>query len=145
MKEIKCPHCGELFTIDESGYAAIVGQVRDEEFHRELKQREARLAVEKENALKLARAEADRAREQATAQLQQEIERLKAHLEAKETDKQLAVQQALEAKKDELTERDREIAALQNCSINTALARMQYALKRTRMRAQFMRYSQLRR
>ena len=113
MHEIKCPRCGEVFTVDESGYAAIVGQVRDEEFHRELKQREARLAVEKENALKLARAEADRAREQATAQLQQEIERLKAHLEAKETDKQLAVQQALEAKKDELTERDRKIAALQ--------------------------------
>ena len=38
MHEIKCPRCGEVFTVDESGYAAIVGQVRDEEFHRELKQ-----------------------------------------------------------------------------------------------------------
>ena len=40
MHEIKCPKCGEVFTVDESGYAAIVGQVRDEEFHRELAQRE---------------------------------------------------------------------------------------------------------
>ena len=47
MHEIKCPKCGEVFTVDESGYAAIVGQVRDEEFHRELAQREKQLAAEK--------------------------------------------------------------------------------------------------
>ena len=51
MHEIKCPKCGEVFTVDESGYAAIVGQVRDEEFHRELAQREKQLAAEKENEL----------------------------------------------------------------------------------------------
>ena len=32
MQEIKCPKCGELFQVDESGYAAIVKQVRDKEF-----------------------------------------------------------------------------------------------------------------
>lgn len=36
MSEIKCPHCGQLFTVDEDGYAALVRQVRDEEFRREL-------------------------------------------------------------------------------------------------------------
>ncbi len=36
MNEIKCPHCGEAFTIDEAGYAAIVQQVRNKEFEREL-------------------------------------------------------------------------------------------------------------
>jgi hypothetical protein len=51
MHEIKCPKCGEVFTVDESGYAAIVGQVRDEEFHRELAQREKQLAAEKEKDL----------------------------------------------------------------------------------------------
>lgn len=29
MQEIKCPKCGEVFQVDESGYAAIVKQVRD--------------------------------------------------------------------------------------------------------------------
>ena len=29
MQEIKCPKCGEGFQVDESGYAAIVRQVRD--------------------------------------------------------------------------------------------------------------------
>ena len=37
MKEIKCPKCGEAFTVDESGYAAIVKQVRDKEFAKEVK------------------------------------------------------------------------------------------------------------
>ena len=37
--EIKCPHCGESFTIDEAGYADIVQQVRGQEFDRELESR----------------------------------------------------------------------------------------------------------
>lgn len=41
MKEIKCPHCGQLFTIDESNYDSIVKQIRDYEFYDELKKREA--------------------------------------------------------------------------------------------------------
>ena len=41
MKEIKCPHCGELFAIDETNYNSIVKQVRDHVFEEELKKREA--------------------------------------------------------------------------------------------------------
>lgn len=40
MKEIECPHCGQLFTIDESNYDSIVKQIRDHEFYDELKKRE---------------------------------------------------------------------------------------------------------
>ena len=36
MQEIKCPKCGEVFQVDESGYAAIVKQVRDKEFSKEI-------------------------------------------------------------------------------------------------------------
>ena len=48
MQEIRCPHCGEVFQVDEAGYAAIVKQVRDREFTREIESREqtaVRLAV----------------------------------------------------------------------------------------------------
>ena len=30
MNEIKCPHCGKVFQVDEAGYAAILAQVRTE-------------------------------------------------------------------------------------------------------------------
>ena len=47
MQEIKCPKCGEVFVVDESGYANIVKQVRDKEFARELKKRHSTLKTAK--------------------------------------------------------------------------------------------------
>ena len=49
MQEIKCPHCGKVFQVDESGYAGIVQQVRDNEFHKELERREAELRERRTN------------------------------------------------------------------------------------------------
>ena len=49
MQEIKCPNCGEVFAVDESGYAQILQQVRDKEFEKELKRREDDLAGMKES------------------------------------------------------------------------------------------------
>lgn len=40
MNQIKCPHCGEIFTIDESNYNSIVKQIRDHEFNEEIKKKE---------------------------------------------------------------------------------------------------------
>ena len=54
MQEIKCPKCGEVFQVDESGYAAIVKQVRDTEFEKEIKQRESSFETEKKNAVDIA-------------------------------------------------------------------------------------------
>ena len=58
MNEIKCPKCGTVFTVDETGYADLVKQVRDQEFAREVEARERLLAREKEQALALAHQEA---------------------------------------------------------------------------------------
>ena len=52
MPEIKCPKCGEVFTVDESGYAAIINQVRNDEFYKELHEREVQLKKEKESHAK---------------------------------------------------------------------------------------------
>ncbi len=42
-RELKCPHCGSVFTVDEADYAAILNQVRNEEFEQELGRRLAEL------------------------------------------------------------------------------------------------------
>lgn len=39
MKELKCPKCGNVFTVDEADYASIVSQVKNEQFEAELKKR----------------------------------------------------------------------------------------------------------
>ena len=39
MKELKCPNCGQVFKVDEAGYAFIVGQVRNAELQEEVDRR----------------------------------------------------------------------------------------------------------
>ena len=36
MKELKCPKCGNVFSVDEADYASIVSQVKNAEFESEL-------------------------------------------------------------------------------------------------------------
>ena len=36
MNQIKCPHCGKEFTIDEASYSDIVGQIKNKEFQSEV-------------------------------------------------------------------------------------------------------------
>ena len=45
MKEIKCPHCGEVFTVNEDAYASIVSQVRTTEFNNDVHKRLEELKV----------------------------------------------------------------------------------------------------
>lgn len=58
MHEIKCPHCGKTFTIDEAGYADIAKQVRDNEFEKQLHERLELADQDKQKALALAEAKA---------------------------------------------------------------------------------------
>jgi hypothetical protein len=60
MHEIKCPNCGEVFQVDETGYQQIAHQVRDEEFMKELKRREEALNAVREEAAKVALAVAEK-------------------------------------------------------------------------------------
>lgn len=39
MKELKCPQCGSVFSVDEADYASIVSQVKTQEFDAEIKAR----------------------------------------------------------------------------------------------------------
>lgn len=66
--EIKCPNCGEVFQIDENMYASIVKQIRDSEFNQELNTRSQQYIKEKDDALKIARAEAEKQLTEALAQ-----------------------------------------------------------------------------
>ena len=39
MNEIKCPNCGEVFTVNESQYSELLSQVRTAEFDKEIHER----------------------------------------------------------------------------------------------------------
>lgn len=97
MHEIKCPHCGQTFTIDEAGYADIVKQVRDAEFEQQLHDRLELAEQDKANALELAGTKATSALQKTSAAKDAEIQELKAKLDAGEVTQKLAVTEALHA------------------------------------------------
>lgn len=112
MPEIKCPHCGKIFQVDQSGYADIVSQVRNAEFQKELHTRLVQLEREKQNELQLAKAQAQTQQERAAASFGQEISDLKARLAVAEQEKVLAVSQAVAQDKDRANEQEKQILAL---------------------------------
>ena len=121
MQEIRCPNCGEVFQVDESGYAQIAEQVRDSEFEKELARRESALLARQDEALKLAKLQQERAydktigeRDAALAERTREIERLKEQLKGSETEKKLAVAEAVQKKTQELAEGEKKILTLES-------------------------------
>ncbi len=95
MPEIKCPKCGEVFQVDESGYAEILAQVRNSEFDKEINKKEQSLKAEREQAVQLAVLEAENKNKEILADKDTEIARLKLLLESSETQQALAMQNAV--------------------------------------------------
>ncbi len=112
MKEIKCPNCGQVFQVDESGYSQIVQQVRDKEFEKELERREQELKQKKESDLTIAKMEQERVHNDEISAKDREIEQLKALIDKAETERQLAIAQAVQKKDKELADKDTKITEL---------------------------------
>lgn len=137
MAEIKCPKCGEVFQVDESGYTAIVQQVRDQEFDRALSERTKQLESAQEDAIKIAVMESEQAQTELLADKEKtisekeieivrlkeklaeaeskkelEISRLQEKLSGADTEKELAIARALSDKDKELAEKEKEIITL---------------------------------
>ena len=120
MKEMICPKCKTAFKVDEAGFADILAQVRTQEFDKELHERLALVEREKENAIKLAEVntknalQSDIAKKDAelakvTAEKDAEAAKLQAKIEATETEKKLAVNEAVSKIQKECDELSREL------------------------------------
>ena len=114
MKELKCPKCGNVFTVDEADYASIVSQVKNAEFEEEVTRRIKEMQGLQDAKQKAKDAEAREdfgrklsAKEQELLAKEQEISALKASLEGIKEKTQLEIDKAVAAK-------NLEIAGLQN-------------------------------
>ncbi|HGS3930677.1 TPA: DUF2130 domain-containing protein [Streptococcus pneumoniae] len=107
MNEIKCPNCGEVFTVNESQYAELLSQVRTAEFDKELHDRMRQ---------ELALAEQKAMNEQQTklAQKDQEIAQLQSQIENFDTEKELAKKEVEQTSHQALLAKDKEVQALEN-------------------------------
>lgn len=126
MNDIICPNCKKVFKVDETGFASILKQVRDQQFENELKQRLNLADREKNEAVKLAeanlkntyqhhwikkekelnelKAQNERLLSEKLAQKEAELATMKSKIANAEVQKQLAVSEATKAIEKELTD-----------------------------------------
>ena len=114
MQEIKCPKCGEVFQVDESGYAAILKQVRDREFSKEIESRETQFEADKKNALALSRIEAEKEFNEKLSKKEAEIAELKNKIESFNKDKELEISKIQSKMNEQLLQKDSEFAQLKS-------------------------------
>ena len=117
VNEIKCPHCGQAFTVDEAGYAAILNQVRTSEFDRELSKQIKVLseASKKENELQLNRVAAEKDEEIAALNLR--LEQLNSALKQNEAEQEMAVKEAVSDKNTEIARLNEKIKSIQEANV----------------------------
>ena len=128
MKELKCPHCGKTFQVDEADYESIVSQVRNDEFRDELKRREEALRREFEASRKASDAEAETAhikaigeKDRTISEKDSEIESLKTRLAGMEQAGKLSLAEALAAKEKEIAELRAKVSEQSNAVIIAVL------------------------
>ena len=121
MKELKCPKCGSIFTVDESDYADIVSQVKNAEFNSEVDRRLKELAKQQAIQQQANELKADQKLQaqqlefnKLMAEKENEIIRLKADLANGESKIRVAVLQEQNKSKDQLQKKDQKIAELKN-------------------------------
>ncbi len=116
MAELKCPHCGQAFTVDDAELSSIVSQIRDSEFNKDLNNRineleehmqeKHELEMEaKENEIRLSVREDH---EKEIARLKDELQKakdkageLKTKLDASADKQELAIMKAVQKVEDE--------------------------------------------
>ena len=131
MAELKCPHCGQAFTVDDTELSSIVKQIRDAEFERDLNKRinelEEHMQEKHELELKTKLAEAEVAKsdkfekekdklnkdvqklESEKSKLEAKIQKLEAALDSSEDKKQIAVMEAVKEAEDKTHDLEKDL------------------------------------
>lgn len=114
MQEIRCPKCNEVFQVDDSGYSQIVQQVRDKEFEKEAARRAEELEKAKNSEFKIIEMEYEKKLESALSEKSDDISdkekritELEARLKSIESEKQLAVANAVRERENSFSEESR--------------------------------------
>ena len=107
MNEIKCPNCGEVFTVNESQYSELLSQVRTAEFDKEIHERiRQELALAEQKALN--------EQQEKLAEKDQEIAQLQNQIQQFDTEKELAKKEVEQTASQSLLEKEKEVQQLEN-------------------------------
>ena len=123
MKELKCPKCGTMFTVDEAEYASIVSQVKNHEFAAEVAKREQEIRAQYATREQLAKQQAEMQLQQSLAAKTSEIEKQNSELaelraklqgieQVKNSERQAAILAEQNRLQDTINSKEAEIARL---------------------------------
>lgn len=136
MKEIqiKCPHCGEAFTVNQTEYASVIDQIKTAEFDAEIERRMKENEATKRAEINLAQVELKQQfEEKLTEELKKafqkdaQITQLKEQLKVAEQNKKLEMQNSI-------AQKEREIDALK-AEIKGYADKLQLAIKAEQSKA----------
>lgn len=113
MNQIKCPHCGKEFTIDEASYLDIVSQIRNKEFESQVHERLEQLRLQNQKDIIIEKTKVESTYQQKLSQKESELQSLKDKMSASEQAKTLAVLSAEERLKDQLKKQELLVQQLQ--------------------------------
>ena len=113
MRELKCPHCGNVFTVDESDYAALLNQVKNSEFEHELSRRLHEIE-QNQQAKMTAQLQTEKVQNQLQLQqLQAQIQQQQSQLQQAEQQKQIAVMEVRQKATESYMRLDAQLKAAQ--------------------------------
>ncbi len=93
MAELKCPHCGQAFTVDDAELGSIIAQIRDREFDKEVKGRIEELKEHMQQKHEL------------------ELGALKKEISLKEKENEIAIMEAFKTVEDEKRDLEKKLAS----------------------------------
>ena len=106
MNEIICPNCNKAFKVDETGYADILKQVKDQKFEEEINARLKLADQAKADAVMLAEAKVKNSIQQTLSDKERELSEVKAKLVQATLQKQIDLAAAV----DEVTKERNDLA-----------------------------------
>lgn len=118
MKELRCPQCKHVFSVDEDAFRSIAAQVRNAAFDDELAKRERELRERLLAQQQAERARAEQAMREAIAERDRRIDALLAAQAQADDRRRIAVLEEQNRMRDALTGKDAEIAELRNRAAN---------------------------
>ena len=114
MNQIKCPHCGKEFTIDETSYSDIVSQIKNKEFQSEVHEKLEQFKLQNEKDIIIEKTKSDSDFKDILSKKDQELNILRQQLKSVDDVKKLEVINVETKFKEKISAKEMQLLKLQS-------------------------------
>ena len=143
MKELTCPNCGKVFSVDEADYASMLNQVKNEAFEAELVRRVQEMERTQKAQASVQLSEVRAQMQTKEMQLQSQIQALQSQVQQAEQAKQLAVAEVRQKATESYMKAQQELAQARS-QVSEVRTQMETQLKAAQEQVQYYKDMKLR-